>query len=328
MIEKTEDEIMKNWKPGEQPLLSCCCITYNHANFISQAIDGMLIQETDFPFEIIIHDDASTDGTVDIIKQYAKKYPRIIRTILQTENQYSQKKNIMAIPIKEAKGKYIASLEGDDYWIDPLKLQKQVDFLENNSDYICCYHNAMVINGKNEVIRDTYITGAKDYSREELLASDTDVHTHSVVFRNVIDYPDDLRDIPFGDMVRWHLMGFHGKAKYLPDVGKAAYRIHENGVWGQLDNLSRFEKTIFSKQRLRENLIKHHLSTDKIDESINQYAVKLLTDTLFKKEFLLYGKILISLFKNRELPSFKILNRHLAAVGKRVLKKISNILHR
>ena len=325
MIEKTEDEIMQNWKSQQDPLLSCCLITYNHEKFISQAIDGMLIQETDFPFEIIIHDDASTDDTAEIIKKYADKYPHIIRTILQKKNQYSQKKNIMAIPIKEARGRYIASLEGDDYWIDPLKLQKQVDFLEKNSEYICCYHNAMVVNGNNEIIRDTYITGPKDYSRGELLASDTDVHTHSVVFRNVIDYPDDLRDIPFGDMVRWHLMGFHGKAKYLEDVGKAAYRIHSDGVWGRLDDLSRFEKTIFSKQRLKENLIKHHLPTDEIDESINQYAVKILTDVLFEKEFSMYGKILFNMAKNKKLSFFKIIGLHFIRVGNRIIRKTMNI---
>ena len=128
MIERTEYEIMKNWRSRGKPLLSCCCITYNHEKFISQAIEGMLIQETDFPFEIILHDDASTDSTAEIIKKYAGRYPNIIRTILQKENQYVQKKNIMAIPIREARGRYIASLEGDDYWIDPLKLQKQVDF--------------------------------------------------------------------------------------------------------------------------------------------------------------------------------------------------------
>jgi len=233
----------------------------------------------------------------------------------------------MAIPINEARGQYIASLEGDDYWIDPLKLQKQVNFLEKNSDYVCCYHNAMVVNERNEIIRETYIVDPKDYSRSELLASNTNVHTHAVVFRNVINYPDDLRDIPFGDMVRWHLMGFHGKAKYLEDVGKAAYRIHGNGVWSRLDNLSRFKKTIYSKQRLKENLIKHHLPTDEIDESINQYAVKILTDTLFEKEFSMYGKVLFNMLKNKELSFFKILGLHLTRVGNRITRKISHILN-
>lgn len=322
MINKTEEEIMQNWISRENPLLSCCCITYNHEKFISQAIDGMLKQETDFPFEIIIHDDASTDSTAEIIKNYANKYPQIIRTILQKENQYSQKKNIMAIPINEAKGQYIASLEGDDYWIDPLKLQKQVDFLEKDSEYVCCYHNSIVVNDNDEMIRETFIGGPKDYSRSEMLASTTDITTESVVFRNVIVYPDDFKEIPFGDMARWHLMGFHGKAKYLDNVGKAAYRIHENGVWSKLDNYSKFDKTILSKLLLRRNLIKHQLSTNDIDENINHYIARMLTEALTKKEFSMYRKMLGNIIENKDLSSSKLIISHLQMLYGRISRKI------
>ncbi len=326
MIEKSEDEIMKNWKSLEKPLLSCCCITYNHEKFISQAIEGMLIQETDFPFEIILHDDASSDSTPEIIKKYADKYPHIIRTILQKENQYSQKKNIMAIPIKEAKGKYIASLEGDDYWIDPLKLQKQVDFLEKNSEYVCCYHNSMVVNDNDEVIRDTFIGGPKDYSKSEMLATGTDITTHSVVFRNLIVYPDDLKEIPFGDMARWHLMGFHGKAKYMDDIEKAAYRVHNDGVWSNLDNYSKFDKTILSKLMLRKNLIKHQLSTKDIDDNINNYIARMLTDALLKKEFSMYKKSVGNIIENKDLSSSKLIISHLQMLGNRIFRKIAKAI--
>jgi glycosyltransferase involved in cell wall biosynthesis len=325
MIEKTEDEIMQNWKSRQDPLLSCCLITYNHEKFISQAIDGMLKQETDFPFEIIIHDDASTDGTVEIIRKYADKYPHIIRTILQKENQYSQKKNIMAIPIKEARGQYIASLEGDDYWIDPLKLQKQVDFLEKNSEYVCCYHNSIVVNDNDEMIKEVFIGAPKDYSRSEMLATSTDITTHSVVFRNVIEYPDDLKEIPFGDMARWHLMGFHGKAKYLDNVEKAAYRVHDNGVWSKLDNYSKFDKTILSKLMLRNNLIKHHLSTKDIDDNINHYIARMLTEALLKKEFLMYGKVVENIMGNKDLSSTKLIILHLQMLYDRIFRKIVKV---
>ena len=326
MIDKTEYNIVKNWKSRGKPLLSCCCITYNHEKFISQAIDGMLIQETNFPFEIILHDDASTDGTVEIIKKYAEKYPNIIRTILQKENQYSKKRNIMAIPIKEAKGQYIASLEGDDYWIDPLKLQKQVEFLENNSDYVCCYHNSMVVDDNNKVVRDTFIGGPKDYSKNELLATGTDITTHSVVFRNVIEYPDDLTGIPFGDMVRWHLMGFYGKAKYLDNVGKAAYRKHEKGVWSNLDSFSRFEKTVFTKQRIKGNLVKHQLPTDEIDNNIDRYVSRVLTEALFNGNIFRYQKILVYIIKNHDLLFRKIYRIHLLQIWHRVVRKLSSIM--
>ncbi|HNO49146.1 MAG TPA: glycosyltransferase [Chitinophagales bacterium] len=125
-----------------QPLVSISCITYNHELFIRQCLDGFIVQECDFDFEILIHDDASTDGTQEIIKEYQEKYPDIIKPIFQTENQYS--KGVRGINPRfnypRAIGKYIALCEGDDYWTDPLKLQKQVDFLEANEEYIACFH--------------------------------------------------------------------------------------------------------------------------------------------------------------------------------------------
>ena len=109
------------------PLLSICCVTYNHKKYIRQCLDSFLMQKTNFKFEIIIHDDASTDGTADIIKEYYEKYPDIIKPIFQTENQFSQGKSISKTFIyPRIKGKYVALCEGDDYWTDPYKLQKQV----------------------------------------------------------------------------------------------------------------------------------------------------------------------------------------------------------
>ena len=104
------------------PLLSICCVTYNHESFISQCLDGFLMQQTDFPFEILIHDDASADGTANIIMEYEAKYPDLIKPIYQTENQFSKGIKIsVTFNFPRAKGKYIALCEGDDYWTDPLK---------------------------------------------------------------------------------------------------------------------------------------------------------------------------------------------------------------
>lgn len=125
------------------PLVSICCLTYNHAAFIRKCLDGFLMQQTSFPVEILIHDDASTDGTDDIVKEYAAKYPDKIFPLFETENKYSNGyvgKMDITFNYSRAKGKYIASCEGDDYWIDPLKLQKQVDFMEANPDYSVCWH--------------------------------------------------------------------------------------------------------------------------------------------------------------------------------------------
>lgn len=122
------------------PYVSIVCITYNHELYIRQCLDGFFMQKTNFEFEVLIHDDASTDKTADIIRSYEKKYPGIIRPIYQSENQYSKGINPGTFLYPMAKGKYIAVSEGDDYWTDPLKLQKQVDFLERNEDYVLTCH--------------------------------------------------------------------------------------------------------------------------------------------------------------------------------------------
>ena len=116
------------------------CLTYNHEPYIRQCLDGFVMQKTNFRFEAIVHDDASTDGTAAIVREYAEKYPDIIKPIFETENQYSKKDgSIRRIMNEHTHGKYIAMCEGDDYWIDPLKLQKQVDFLEANPEYGMCF---------------------------------------------------------------------------------------------------------------------------------------------------------------------------------------------
>lgn len=126
------------------PLVAIHCITYNQAAYIRQCLDGFIMQRTDFPFVAIVHDDCSTDGTDDIVREYAQRYPDIIKPIFETENQYSKKDGslgrIMTKACNETGAKYIAMCEGDDYWTDPLKLQKQVDFLEKNPDCSLCYH--------------------------------------------------------------------------------------------------------------------------------------------------------------------------------------------
>ena len=130
------------------PLVAIRCITYNHEPYIRDALEGFVMQKTDFPFVAVVHDDASTDGTADIIREYAAKYPHIIKPIYETENQYSKGDGSMPIMMNNAVvatgAKYIAHCEGDDYWTDQFKLQKQVDFLESHPKYSMCFHNCIV----------------------------------------------------------------------------------------------------------------------------------------------------------------------------------------
>lgn len=133
---------------NDMPMVVISCLAYNHEPYIRDALDGFVMQQTNFPFVAIVHDDASTDGTAAIIREYAEKYPDIIKPIYETENQYSKRDGSLGCIMREARGKtgakYVALCEGDDYWTDPLKLQKQVDFLESHPEYSMCFHNATV----------------------------------------------------------------------------------------------------------------------------------------------------------------------------------------
>lgn len=141
-----------------KPLVSVICITYNHEKYIRQTLEGFIMQRTTFPFEIIVHDDASTDSTADIIREYVAKYPELIVPVYQNQNQYSKGiwvTRTFCLPL--VKGKYIAFCEGDDYWTDPRKLEIQFDFMEQNPDYSMCCHNTLLINnhtGEQEINSD------------------------------------------------------------------------------------------------------------------------------------------------------------------------------
>jgi len=125
------------------------CITYNHSKYIRQTLDGFFMQKTTFSWNIILFDDASTDGNQEIIQEYIDKYPEKFIAILSKENYYSQGKSKLQVTLPFFTGKYIASCEGDDYWTDPYKLQKQYDLMEQNPQYSACYHNFIPVDKNN-----------------------------------------------------------------------------------------------------------------------------------------------------------------------------------
>lgn len=138
----------------KNPLISIVCTAYNHEKYIADAIESFLMQETKYEYEILIHDDASTDRTTDIIREYASKYPDIVKPIYQTENKYSKGIEIYSTYMyPKVRGKYIAICEGDDYWTDKLKLQLQVDYMENHPECNLCFHGSERVNVNNGKIR-------------------------------------------------------------------------------------------------------------------------------------------------------------------------------
>ena len=158
MIDRTEADIMKNWDMQmlDTPAVSVRCLAYNHEKYIEQCLDGFLMQETTVPFEVVIHDDASTDHTADIIRKYEKAFPHILKPIYETENQYSkQDGSLSRIMSKAIRGKYIAVCEGDDYWTDPQKLQLQYKAMEQHPECMIAYHRVEFIRADGEKLNRT-----------------------------------------------------------------------------------------------------------------------------------------------------------------------------
>jgi glycosyltransferase involved in cell wall biosynthesis len=238
MINRTEEEIKSGWSLPRAPLVSICCITYNHEKFITEAIDSFLMQITTFPFEIIIGEDCSTDETMGIIKNYQSRYPNLIRIIASDTNIGMQKNFIRTL--EACTGKYIALCEGDDYWTDPLKLQKQIDFLDRNKEYVITYTSAEAFNEQGSV--NNFIGGTlKDLESIELQKA-ASINTLTVCFKNVLQaLPPEFICSKFGDLFLWSLLGAYGKGKYLQDVLPSKYRIHDGGVFSKKSERQKFE---------------------------------------------------------------------------------------
>jgi glycosyltransferase involved in cell wall biosynthesis len=235
---------MQQTENNENITVSICCLAFNHEDFIAQTLDGFLLQRTNFDFEIIVHDDCSTDGTRQIIESYQKKYPNIVKPIFQLQNQYSLGlKPIFNHVFPKAVGKYIALCEGDDYWTDPLKLQKQVDYLNVHVEAVQCFHPVQILM-PDGLLREDFLTKVPDnYQRIEVIAAQGNfLHTPSVMFRNVIrQFPEMIHETPIGDYFLQMLLATHGEFHQLPDV-MAVYR-YGVGVWSNEQQFTRSLRT-------------------------------------------------------------------------------------
>lgn len=221
-----------------EPLVSIRCLVYNHEPYLRQCLDGFVMQQTSFPFEAIVHDDASTDGSAAIIREYAEKYPDIIKPIYETENQYRKGTILKVLDAAiHPNAKYIAICEGDDYWTDPYKLQIQVDFLEKHHDYSFSVHDFKVFEDVNQRFRDTHpISFMKDDKEQYTLTLDDYkrglffTQTLSCVYRIsslrescYYSYPAKF------DMTLFYALFTQGKCMlFNRDMG--VYRIHSNSI--------------------------------------------------------------------------------------------------
>lgn len=213
--------------------VSVCIATYNQEKFIGQAIESALAQQVNFPMEILVGDDFSTDNTRAVVQTYIDRYPDLVKPVFHPRNLGQNGLFNAMETFKQAKGTYLASFDGDDYWTDPLKLQKQVDLLDANPDFVACYHNALI----------TYEDGSPSHvlnppnqpavsTLDDLIGEDEIwfMATSSVLFRNVLHtYPAWFMRSVSGDIPRYILLAKHGKIGYLPDV-MSVYRKNQGGT--------------------------------------------------------------------------------------------------
>jgi glycosyltransferase involved in cell wall biosynthesis len=222
---------------NSKPLVSIACICYNHAPYIAQCLDGFLSQKVNFPIEIVIYDDASSDGTREILQEYQSKHPDLFHLYLNEENQYS--KGVRGITYRynfpRCRGKYIALCEGDDYWSDPEKLQKQVDFLESNRNYTATVHMAVVFNqntGKSEDSVYSHVDQDFDLRFSDILKYQGGVYpTCSLLMRkDKVLLPDNLLYFTGADLIFIIFLVLQGKVRYMKEK-MSVYRIQSGGVY-------------------------------------------------------------------------------------------------
>ena len=225
-----------------KPLVSVCLITYNHASHIAQAIDSVLSQKTHFEFEILIGDDESSDGTSEIVLDYHNRNPKKIRLfphrredVIYINGRATGRWNFFDT-LSHAKGKYVAFLEGDDYWIDPLKLQKQVDVMEAHSEYAVCGHWVININESGKLLEEQTLTGVycpEIFTMRHALDS-TPLHPNSWLFRrfDLFRHPNYslLLKLPAADDPLMLVLLGQGSG-YCIKESMSAYRIHSGGTW-------------------------------------------------------------------------------------------------
>jgi glycosyltransferase involved in cell wall biosynthesis len=228
----------------DQPVVSVVLITYNHEQYIVHAIESVLAQQTEFPCEILISEDCSTDSTRDILSKYQQRYPEQIQLLLSERNQFDNQ--VVTRALLAAKGQYVALLEGDDYWTNTNKLQRQVEFLNENQGHAICFHGVRYIYEPGMGKEQEHLRPAATMTLRELLREgNLKFRTCSMVLRNGLlkKYPEWFNRVYCGDWALTLLYAEQGSVGYIDEV-MAAYRIHPNGIWSRLGAIERAQRAI------------------------------------------------------------------------------------
>ena len=258
------------------------CFTYNHEPYIRQCLDGFVMQKTNFRFEAIVHDDASTDGTAAIVREYAEKYPHIIKPILETENQYSKQDGSLQRTMDEhCLGKYIACCEGDDYWIDPLKLQKQVDYMEQHPDCtMTCTRTKLFLDTQNRFSGELYCRKSDGIVDpvDVICRTGYFIATCSIIYRPCVreNYPDYCQNCNVGDWPLQIMASMKGHIFYI-DEPMCVYRYMSKGSWSSSQGFGTIDPArlhiVNSQVKMFEGFLKDFTKYKKVLVDMRNYFV-------------------------------------------------------
>lgn len=282
----------QEWPKGTKPLVATRTLAYNHEKYIRECLDGILMQETTFPVRIVIFEDCSKDSTANIIKEYQSKYPKLIIAFCQKENTYQKEIRAAALkPYNDAcsDAKYLAFCEGDDYWVDPRKLQKQVDYLDAHPEAFITYHSSTAVNHDATKIlhkNTVWWKHQKNYTAEQLMKGEGFLPTLTWVYRN-IDFPvikNSALSINGDRMLLVSIGVAGGEGHYVPNIKNAVYRKHDGGVWSQIGK----DAQVIEQINTRVILARHFLINGNVE----------LANYHMKKGFyyLVMGQSILSLF--------------------------------
>jgi glycosyltransferase involved in cell wall biosynthesis len=287
---------------NKNPDISIAMITYNHANYIGKAIESVLMQVTEYSYELVIADDFSTDGTRETISIYQEKYPQKIKLLLENKNVGAYENH--QVLLSNLSGRYIAVLDGDDYWIDSGKLQEQVTFLENNPDFSMCFTNIKLIDGNGKTIKNELLKYSKDIFSHESFITKISPPTLTIVYRKEAlpeVLPDDFKKVGNGDMFMKAMMSEHGKIKYLNKI-TGIKCLHPGGISSGKSYLKREETKLFTYSVMLK-YFKSRTVKENLKKAMGKSYLRLLYHYALRREFKNFSRICKSFF------DFSITNR-------------------
>jgi len=298
MINKTEHAIMKNWNNKSSITISITCVTYNQENYIRETLDSFLMQKTNFSFEILIHDDASTDRTQDILREYENRFPTIIKAVYQKNNQFSKGINPMSFLFNKVKGKYIAFCDGDDYWSDENKLQVQVEEMEKYPNIDMSFHPSYkFVNGS---IDNKYLAKHSNKSKiftpsEIILGGGEFCPTASLMFRSrlIPKLPEWSKRIIPGDFPIQIIGSYSGGGALYIDRVMSVYRVGAIGAWS---NLSKDSSNIQEKR-----LLSFHNMLNMINRDFNNIFIDEVNEIIYKSSLGFIKRIAIDISQREEI---------------------------